>query len=50
MQTPIQEDQTPAQEVNLDSYRNLLERLEASKRDQQRLDKKLPDSSQQQTV
>ena len=50
MQTPIQEDQTPAQEFNLDSYQNLLERLEASKRDQQRLDKKLPDSSQPQTV
>jgi len=50
MQTPIQEDQTPAQEFNLDSYRNLLERLQANKRDQQRLAKKLPDSFQQQTV
>lgn len=50
MQTPIQEDQGPAQGFDLDSYRNLLERLQANKRDQQRLDKKLPDSSQPQTV
>jgi hypothetical protein len=50
MQEETQEGQMPEQGFDLDSYRNLLERLEASKRDQQRLDKKLPDSSQQQTV
>jgi len=50
MQTPAQGDQTPDQRFNLDNYRNLLERLEASKRDQQRLDKKVPDSLQQQPV
>ena len=50
MQTPIQENQSSAQGFDLDSYRNLLERLQANKRDQQRLAKKLPDSLQQQTV
>lgn len=45
-----QEEQSPDQEFNLDSYRNLLERLQASKRDQQRLDKKVPDSLQQKPV
>ena len=50
MQAATQEDQTFAQEFNLDSYRNLLERLQADKRNRQRLDKKLPDSNQQQTV
>lgn len=50
MQSPAQEDQSFKQDFNLDTYRNLLERLQANKRDQQRLDKKLPDPSQQQTV
>ena len=45
-----QEDQETNQGFNLESYRNLLERLDASKRDQQRLAKKLPSSDQQQTV
>ena len=36
--------QNPNQEFNLDSYRNLLERLEASKRNQQRLDKQIPEA------
>ena len=41
MQTPGP-NQTLGQEFNLDKYRNLLERLQQSKRDQARLDKKLP--------
>ena len=45
-----QEDQGVDQGFNLENYRNLLERLDASKRDQQRLAKKLPSSDQQQTV
>lgn len=50
MQEEAQEGQAPKQGFDLDSYRNLLERLQANKRNQQRLDKQLPDSSQQQTV
>ena len=50
MQTPIHENQSSAQGFDLDSYRNLLERLQANKRDQQRLVKKLPELLQQQTV
>lgn len=50
MQIPIQEGQMPEQGFDLDSYRNLLERLQANKRDQQRLAKKLPEPLQQQTV
>ena len=38
------------QEFNLDSYRDLLERLEASKRNQQRLEKQVPGGVQQQPV
>lgn len=50
MQEKSQENQTLEQDFNLDKYRNLLERLQASKRDDQRLAKKLPDLLQQQTV
>ena len=45
-----QEDQGVDQGFNLENYRNLLERLDASKREQQRLVKKLPSTDQQQTV
>lgn len=45
-----QEDQAVDQGFNLENYRNLLERLDASKREQQRLAQKLPSSYQQQTV
>lgn len=38
------------QGFNLDSYRDLLQQLETSKRNQQRLDKKIPATEQLQTV
>lgn len=41
MQAPGQ-NQPLGPEFNLDKYRNLLERLQQSKRNQERLDKKLP--------
>ena len=41
MQTPGQ-NQPLGTEFDLDGYRNLLERLQQSKRDKERLDKKLP--------
>jgi len=41
MQAPGQ-NQPLGQEFDLDKYRNLLERLQQSKRNQERLDKKLP--------
>ncbi len=41
MQAPGQ-DQTLGPEFDLDKYRNLLERLQQSRRDKERLDKKLP--------
>jgi hypothetical protein len=50
MQMQTQEKQSSDQGFNLDSYRNLLERLQASKRNQQQLAKKVPDSLQQQSV
>lgn len=37
-----QNDQTIQQDFNLDVYRNLLERLQMSKRNEERLIKKLP--------
>lgn len=45
-----QEDQGTDQGFNLEDYRNLLERLEASKRNQQRLEKQVPGAVQQQPV
>jgi hypothetical protein len=36
------QNQLLGSEFDLDKYRNLLERLQQSKRDQERLDKKLP--------
>jgi hypothetical protein len=41
MQSPGQ-SQPLGPEFDLDKYRNLLERLQQSKRNQERLDKKLP--------
>jgi hypothetical protein len=48
MQAPAQ-DQPLGPEFNLDSYRNLLERLQQSKRDKERLNKKAPSNLSQQT-
>ena len=41
MQSPGQ-DQPLGPEFDLEKYRNLLERLQQSRRDKERLDKKLP--------
>jgi len=49
MQTPDQ-DQPLGKNFNLESYRNLLERLQQSKRDRARLDKKAPSVAMQQTA
>jgi hypothetical protein len=45
-----EDNQDPGQEFNLDNYRNILERLQMSKRNQERLNKKLPGSEQQPIV
>jgi hypothetical protein len=43
-----EQEQNSQEEFNLDSYRNLLERLQKSKADEERLDKKAPAQSLQQ--
>lgn len=50
MQDQSNTDQQSSQDFNLDGYRKLLERIQTSKRNQMRLDKQIPDSTEQQDV
>jgi hypothetical protein len=43
-----EQEQNSQKEFNLDSYRNLLERLQKSRADKERLDKKAPTQVMQQ--
>jgi len=47
---PSEQDQPLGGDFNLEGYRNLLERLQASKRKEVQLDKKVSPTTMQQTV